>query len=70
MAAVDPCDQIATIQCDAFARVLTRSDDLRGAMHELLQYEWLPVEGANFAVRLESAVLNGVAIGSEVFYAF
>lgn len=66
---MDPCDQIATVQFDAFVRVMTRSDDLRGAMDELLQYEWLPVEGANFAVRLESAAVNGVSIESEVFYA-
>jgi hypothetical protein len=66
---VDPCDQIATVQFDAFERVLARSNDLRAALDELLSYEWLPIEGANFAVRFESATVNGVSIESEVFYA-
>jgi hypothetical protein len=66
---VDPDDEIASVQFDAFARILTRSSDLRVAMDELLRYDWLPIEGANFSVRFESAAANGVSIESEVFYA-
>ena len=65
---VDPGDQIASVQFDAFARILARSNDLRAAMDELLRYDWLPIEGANFAVRFERAAVNGVSIESEVFY--
>ena len=37
-------------------------------MGELLRYDWLPIEGTNFAVRFESAEVNGIALESEVFY--
>jgi hypothetical protein len=38
------------------------------AMSGLLKYEWLPVEGRDFAVRYDKSVANGVAIEPEVFY--
>lgn len=65
---VDPGDQIASVQFDAFAQILARSDGLRAAMDELLRYDWLPSEGTNFAVRFESASVNGVSLDSELFY--
>lgn len=65
---VDPGDQTASVQFDAFAQILARSDDLRAAMDELLRYDWLPIEGTNFAVRFESASVNGVSLDSELFY--
>ena len=65
---VDPGDQIASVQFDAFAQILGHSDNLRAAMDELLRYDWLPIEGTNFAVRFESAGVNGVSLESEVFY--
>jgi hypothetical protein len=66
---VDPGDQIATVQFDAFAQILARSDNLRAAIDELLHYDWLPIEGTNFAVRFENAGVNGVSLESELFYA-
>jgi hypothetical protein len=65
---VDPDDEIASVQFDAFARILARSSDLRAAMDELLRYDWLPIEGANFSVRFETSAANGISIESEVFY--
>lgn len=65
---VEPRDGFAIVEFDAFVRALTRSGDLRGAVNELLGYEWLPVEGRDFVVKFERATVNGVSIESEAFY--
>jgi len=65
---VEPRDGIAIVEFVAFERALTRSNDLRGAMVELLRYDWLPLEGRDFFVRYDRATANGVSIESPVFY--
>lgn len=65
---VGPRDAFAIVEFDAFARALTRADDLRSAANELLGYEWLPLEGRDFFVRNDRATVNDVSIESEVFY--
>jgi hypothetical protein len=49
-------------------RELATNRDLCGTANELLSYEWLPIEGRDFLVRLERAAVNGVSIEYEVFY--
>jgi len=65
---VEPDDAFAIVDFDAFARELTRANDLRSAANDLLTYEWLPVEGRDFFVRYDQATANDVSIESEVFY--
>lgn len=65
---VEPRGGFAIVEFDAFARALTRADDLRNAANELLGYEWLPLEGRDFFVRYDRATVNDVSIESEVFY--
>ena len=59
---------IAIVEFDAFVRALARPGNLHAVIAELLEYEWLPVEGRDFAVRYDTATVNGVSIQSEVFY--
>ena len=66
---VEPHDGIAIVQFDPFTGVLERSNDLRGAVDQLLTYDWLPVEARDFFVRYDRATANGVSIESPVFYA-
>ena len=64
-----PDDNIAIIEFDAFTRVLREASNLQAAMVDLLTYDWLPVEGRDFEVRMESARVGGVMLQSEIFYA-
>jgi len=66
---VDPRHEVAIVDFDPFRRLLSESTDLWSAVTELLQYDWLPVEGRDFRVQFDRATANGAAIESEVFYA-
>jgi hypothetical protein len=65
---VDPAGGIAIVEYAAFVQALSRQTTIREVISELLRYEWLPVEGRDFAVRREGATINGVTIESEIFY--
>jgi hypothetical protein len=65
---VEPDNRIAIVEFEAFSPALSSAADLRTAMDGLLTYEWLPVEGRDFVIRLDKAQVNGVAIESPVFY--
>jgi hypothetical protein len=66
---VEPEDDVAIIEFEAFSTALNRTENLHSAISALLSYEWLPVEGRDFTVRYDRATVNGVSIESEVFYA-
>jgi hypothetical protein len=66
---VEPTDDIAILEFEAFSTALSRAENLHSAVGSLLSYEWLPVEGRDFTVQYERATANGVSIESEVFYA-
>jgi hypothetical protein len=65
---VEPEDDISIVEFEAFSASLRRSEDLHLALNDLLKYEWLPVEGRDFIIRLDKATAGGVSIESEVFY--
>lgn len=65
---VEPDDSVSIVEFEAFSTALSGAEDLRTVMVGLLTYEWLPVEGRDFVVRLDKAEVNGVAIESPVFY--
>jgi hypothetical protein len=65
---LDPTDDTAVIEFEAFARVMGGDQDLLSAVHLLLTYEWLPVEGRDFTVRYERATVNGVSMESQIFH--
>jgi len=64
----EPQANIAILEFDAFVRVISVAVSLKLAMEELLRYDWLPVEGRDFIVRVEYARAANVIIESEVFY--
>lgn len=65
---VDSSDGIAIVEYDAFVASLGRYDHVHQVVDELLNYEWLPIEGRDFEVRYDPTSVNGVTIESEVFY--
>jgi hypothetical protein len=65
----EPEDNIAILEFDAFTRILSAATNLKSAMKELLRYEWMPVEGRDFIVRIESSQAANVMVDTEVFYA-
>jgi len=42
--------------------------DLHDTAVELGRYDWLPVEGVDFEIRMDSATVNGVTIEGETYY--
>jgi len=66
---VEPTEDSAIVEFDAFSTALGRSGSLRAAVEDLLKYDWLPVEGRDFSVQFDRAMTNGVAIEFEAFYA-
>jgi len=65
---IDPTDETAIIEFEAFANVMRGDQDLLSAVHLLLTYEWLPVESRDFNVRYERATVNGVSMESQIFH--
>lgn len=65
----EPDQQVAILEFEAFVRIISKSTDLHVALDELLHYEWLPVQGADFTVRTEKSRAGTVLIESEIFYA-
>jgi hypothetical protein len=66
---LDPTNDTAIIEFEAFAKAMEKTEDLLSTMQALLSYEWLPVEGRDFTVRYDRATVNGVSVESQVFYA-
>jgi len=65
---VEPANDMAIVEFDAFSAALTRSESLYSAITDLLKYEWLPIERRDFTVQYDKVTVNGVSIESEVFY--
>lgn len=65
---IDPTDDAAIVEYEAFAKVMGGDQDLLSAVHLLVTYEWLPVESRDFTVRYERATVNGVSMESQIFH--
>ena len=55
------------VEFDALIWALQKSESLTRAIHKLQSYEWLPVEGRDFAVRFDSSSIAGMTIDAEKF---
>jgi hypothetical protein len=64
----DPRDNAAVVEYEQFRLAVNRHDTLNEAIQELLRYDWLPIEGEDFHVRFDRAVVEGVGLESEVYY--
>jgi hypothetical protein len=65
----DRLDNTAVVEFEQFRLALGRSGSLRGAVQELLSYDWLPVEDEDFHVQFDRGLVEGVGVESEVYYA-
>jgi hypothetical protein len=65
---VEPTEDFAIVEFEAFSTALKRPEGLNFAVGDLLKYEWLPQEGRNFRVQFDISTVNGVSIENEVFY--
>jgi len=63
---IDPTEDTAIVEFEAFTKVMGGGQDLLSAVHLLLTYEWLPVENRDFTVSYERATVNGVSMESQI----
>jgi len=66
---VDPSGGIPVVDFEPLCRGLARHGNLAEAMDELLRFDWLPTEGADFAINYETFTVSGVSVETEVIYA-
>jgi hypothetical protein len=66
---VDPTDDMAIVDWEAFMAALAGTSRLRSALESLIRYDWLPVEGVDFQGRYQRATANEVSIESESLFA-
>jgi len=64
----EPTASGAAVEFEQFRLAVGRHGSLGEAMRELLRYEWLPIESEDFHVRFDRAVVEDVALESEVYY--
>jgi hypothetical protein len=65
---IDPQDAIAIINFDALLPALRKSTNLQSLVTELLNYDWLPVEGQDFKVGSVNTVVNGAVFEACSFF--
>src|SRR5262249_4734145 len=61
-------EQITLVEHGVFKRALKISSDLNATMTDLKRYEWLPVEGTDFVVMLETHRCGDALIELEGFH--
>ena len=64
----DPQGNAAVIEFQQFRLAVARHKTLDEAIREALRYDWLPLEGEDFYVQFDRAVVEGVGLESEVYY--
>jgi hypothetical protein len=64
---IEPAKEFAIVEYDAFVAALNRPN-LDVTIRDLLKYEWLPIEGLDFRVQVDTASVNGVSLFTEVYY--
>jgi hypothetical protein len=66
---IDPSCGIPVVDFEPLCRGLARHGNLAEAIDELLKFDWLPTEGADFAINYEPFTVSGVSVETEVIYA-
>jgi hypothetical protein len=61
-------DGLWLAEFDSLGWALSNSASLTDAIRRLQSYEWLPLEGRDFAVRFEAGSIAGVTMESEAFH--
>jgi len=56
------------VEYDLLKEHLKNLTELNAAVHKLSQYDWLPVEGVDFEIKMESATVNGITIEGQTYH--
>ncbi|MGA3047467.1 MAG: hypothetical protein ABSD67_12625 [Terracidiphilus sp.] len=64
----DPQDNSGVVEFEQFRLAIERDNSLNVAIRELLNYDWLPIEGEDFHVQFDRGIVEGVGVESEVYY--
>jgi len=64
--AADP--ECLVVEFEVFKEHLKKSTGLDMAVQKLSQYDWLPVEGVDFEIRMDAATVNGVTIEGQTYH--
>jgi hypothetical protein len=64
----DPHDGKAVVEFEQFRLAVGRHDTLKESIQEVLRYNWLPIEGEDFHVQFERALVEGVGVESGIYY--
>jgi len=64
--AADP--ECLVVEYEVFKEHLKKLTELNTAVKKLSQYDWLPVEGVDFELRMEAATVNGITIEGPTYH--
>lgn len=64
----EPTDSTAVVEFEQFRLFVGQHTRLNEAIKAALRYEWLPVEGEDFHVQYDRAIVGEVSLESEVYY--
>ena len=56
------------VEYDVFKEHLKKMTGLNTAVQELGKYDWLPVEGVDFEIRMDAATVNGISIEGQTYH--
>jgi len=56
------------VEYEVFKERLAEATDLNATARIFSQYEWLPVEGVDFELRMESATVSGITIEGQTYH--
>lgn len=64
--AADPSCLI--VEYEVFKEHLKKLTELNATVQKLRQYDWLPVEGVDFEIRMDAATVNGITIEGQTYH--
>ncbi len=56
------------VEYEVFKEHLKKLTELNSTFQMLSQYDWLPVEGVDFEIRMEAATVNGITIEGQTYH--
>jgi hypothetical protein len=56
------------VEYEVFKEHLKKLTELNTTFQMLSQYDWLPVEGVDFEIRMEAATVNGITIEGQTYH--
>jgi hypothetical protein len=56
------------VEYEVFQEHLKKLTELNTTFQMLSQYDWLPVEGVDFEIRMEAATVNGITIEGQTYH--